>query len=486
MSRSRPLVVLLSVLLVAVVALGAAAAWTVRDGGSLWPPRLPRAAEKAGPTPSPRATVPPLPPLPTRRPAPAVLEPLPPLPSSAPRPARLAAAMRPVLRAAALGRRVGASVVDVATGRTLLGAGASTPLVPASTTKLLTATAALEALGPQARFPTSVVRGPGRTVVLVGGGDPTLTRAPAAEGRGPRTADPARIAALAGQLVRRLTADGRRVVRLRYDAGLFRGPATAPSWPKTYVPDGVVSPVSALSLDAGRVAPHSSDRSSDPAAAAAADLATRLKRRGVRVLGAPSPATAAGTATTLAEVTSPPLSDIVERMIDDSDNDIAEALLRQIALADRVPADFASATADVRRRLTDLGLPVRGLRLVDGSGLSRANSIPPQLLTAVLALASSPSHPRLRPIVTGLPVAGVSGTLAARFGARSVERATGRVRAKTGTLSGVSGLAGLVVDASGRLLAFAVLADRISLPQTLDARADLDAAAARLAACGCR
>jgi D-alanyl-D-alanine carboxypeptidase/D-alanyl-D-alanine-endopeptidase (penicillin-binding protein 4) len=120
----------------------------------------------------------------------------------------------------------------------------------------------------------------------------------------------------------------------------------------------------------------------------------------------------------------------------------------------------------------------------DGSGLSRENLLPAQTLVDVLRLAASPDQPDLRAVLTGLPVAGFTGSLEFRAG-EGPAQARGRVRAKTGTLSGVSGLAGVATELGGSDLVFAVLADRVDLVDTLDARAALDDLTAALAACRC-
>ncbi|MGW6460610.1 D-alanyl-D-alanine carboxypeptidase/D-alanyl-D-alanine endopeptidase, partial [Streptomyces sp. NPDC055078] len=158
----------------------------------------------------------------------------------------------------------------------------------------------------------------------------------------------------------------------------------------------------------------------------------------------------------LAQVHSEPLSALVERMLTDSDNDIAESLARQTAVASGEEASFAGAGRAVRRQLDRLRLPLGGARFADGSGLDRADRVSARLLTALLARAADPARPELRPVLTGLPVAGFNGTLVSRYPGTSP--ATGLIRAKTGTLTGVGSLSGTVVDPGGRLLAFAFMA----------------------------
>jgi D-alanyl-D-alanine carboxypeptidase/D-alanyl-D-alanine-endopeptidase (penicillin-binding protein 4) len=149
------------------------------------------------------------------------------------------------------------------------------------------------------------------------------------------------------------------------------------------------------------------------------------------------------------------------------------------------PASFEGAAAAVRETLARAGVPLGATVLHDGSGLSRDNAVPPAVLTRLLALAASPGHPELRPVLTGLPVAGFTGTLQDRYSsAAGSHDAAGLVRAKTGTLNGVNTLAGLVVDRDGRLLAFALMAGGGS--DAFSVRAALDRIAVRVAACGCR
>lgn len=122
---------------------------------------------------------------------------------------------------------------------------------------------------------------------------------------------------------------------------------------------------------------------------------------------------------TVATHLSKPLSALVERALTNSDNDIAEALARQTALKAGEPASFAGSRRAVTARLKALGLPLAGARLADGSGLDRADKVTAGLLARLLALAAGPDHPELRPVLTGLPVAGFSGTLGDRYEATS-------------------------------------------------------------------
>jgi D-alanyl-D-alanine carboxypeptidase/D-alanyl-D-alanine-endopeptidase (penicillin-binding protein 4) len=367
-------------------------------------------------------------------------------------------------------------------GGPLLTVGSGTA-IPASTTKLVTASAALLALGPAATFQTRVVTdGPG-AISLVGGGDPYLASRPARPADGPTYPHRADVTTLARATAAALKEQGRRSVRLGYDDTLFTGPAVNPHWPTDYVPDGVVSPTTALWVDEGRPT-TGFGRVDDPSLTAATVFAGALARAGIRVEGIPEPRRARPGARTLAEVSSAPLDQVVERVLEVSDNEAAEVLFRHVGLATRDDGSSAAARSGVAQILGEHGVDLRGSVLYDGSGLSRENRIDPRLLVDVLQTASSAAEPDLRPIVTGLPVAGFTGSLAYRF-EDGDPRGRGRVRAKTGTLTGVSSLAGLANDIDGDVLVFVLIADKVRLADTLDARDALDDAAAALGACRC-
>jgi D-alanyl-D-alanine carboxypeptidase/D-alanyl-D-alanine-endopeptidase (penicillin-binding protein 4) len=280
-----------------------------------------------------------------------------------------------------------------------------------------------------------------------------------------------------------LEQSGRTRVRLGYDTSLFSGPEVSPRWPATYVSEGVVSPISALWVDEGRPADDGPGRVDDPSAVAAGAFAAALTRAGVEVVGAPQQRPAGAGAAELARVTSPPLSQIVERTLEVSDNEAAEVLSRHVGLATSHEGSFAAGARGALDVLGALGVATDGARVYDGSGLSRDDLLDPDTLSAVLQAAGAVGHPELRAVVTGLPVAGFNGSLTYRFEDERLGR--GAVRAKTGTLSGVTGLAGTVTDRDGNPMVFALLADRVALVDTLDARDALDAVTSALAACRC-
>lgn len=403
---------------------------------------------------------------------------LPPPSSGAPVPTRegLQALVGAALRDPAVAGRLAVSVVDAESGEVLYERAAATPLLPASTAKIATAVAALTALPPDLRLATRVLPGsvPGE-VVLVGGGDTTLA-SPAAE---PSYPAPARLADLARRV--RASLGDTVVTRVLVDEALYTGERLGPGWKPTYVTEGAVAPVGPLMVDGGRVRPDRVARHADPALAAGRALAALLQPGApVEVERGRAPAEA----DPLGEVTSQPVAQLVERMLVRSDNDLAEALARQVAVVRGEPASFAGAAAAVDAVLSELG--VEGVALVDGSGLSRDDRLQPAALTRLLARVASGDDPRLAPVLSGLPVGGFDGTLSRRYRSGPAVTAAGEVRAKTGTLNGVSALAGLVRTDDGRLLAFDLTADGVPVGATRAAEAALDALAARIAACGCR
>ena len=425
--------------------------------------------------------------LPTPSPVTAALSPLPGLPSTAPIPTKLGLAgqLAPALADPALaGDAISLVVADPLTGGVLLDNHGSDAVLPASTAKLAVAVAALQTLGPAARLSTTVVLD-GARVVLVGGGDPTLAGPKAVGAASPGFPAPARLSDLATQTASALKARGVTTVGVGYDGSLFVGPSTAPGWKPLYVTEGDVAPVSALEVDEGRSDPAKAPRVGDPAALAAKEFAALLAADGVAVDGAPVAAVAAADDPLLASVRSPTVGALVQRMLGYSDNDLAEALARHIAIATGQPATFAGGAAAVRAVVAGLGIDPAGLSMVDASGLSRSDRVRAHTLVELLDMALAPGHEALATIRQALPVAGFSGTLATRYGSPPAAAAAGVVRAKTGTLDGVVALAGYLDDASGRVLTFALVANGVAPGATMRAEAALDRIAAGLAQCGC-
>ncbi|MGQ0465515.1 MAG: D-alanyl-D-alanine carboxypeptidase/D-alanyl-D-alanine endopeptidase [Sporichthyaceae bacterium] len=416
----------------------------------------------------------------------------------------LSARLAGVLGGPNLGGSVAASVVDVSGGQSLYSASGGQALTPASTTKVLTAAAVLSTIGSQARLRTRVVelsapslaptpaaatpsvtgpaQAPPRRLVLVGGGDPLLSSLP--PGAKGIPAYPAR--AYLGDLVeataKAMKDAGVAEIELGYDDSLFPGERAAKTWSRGYTID-VVGPVSALSVDQGRVGPLDGGRVADPSARTAAMFAAQLRAAGLKVLGTPAKTDAPPDARSVAEIESAPMSAIVEYMLVVSDNDVAEALARHVAVHAQRPATFDEGTAAMLAAIRALGVDTTGSVVHDGSGLSRSNRIPPRVLAATLAAAGT--NQVLRPMVAGLAVAGVNGTLGLHFFLPASAPGRGLVRGKTGSLQGVVSLAGLVPTADGRLLAFDVVADNVPGGYGRPARQVWERFATELVRCGC-
>lgn len=337
------------------------------------------------------------------------------------------------------------------------------PLIPASTQKLLTAAAALSVLGADHRFETKVVAeniagGTAPRLYLVGGADPLLMVAgyKASLDEDPLTKGHP-VTSLEG-LADAVVAAGVRNVAAGVvgDASRHQGARTVPTWRDTYISDHDVPFLSALTANGGWSQWEPSKvTAADPPAYAASELARLLGERGVTVDPAGSSGTAPGGAEVIAKVTSPPLADIVEAMIRESDNFIAEILVREVGLATSGQGTTEAGTAAVVDALAERGIDVEGVDLVDGSGLDRGNRA---TCGAVLGALDLRTDDKFRAIDQGLAVAGQTGTLHRRFKDTPLD---GRLRAKTGSLKDVVGLVGTLQDrAEGRPdLTFALLAN---------------------------
>ena len=368
---------------------------------------------------------------------------------------------------------IGTSGVAVlsTTGALVAARGADTPLAPASTLKVLTSLAALDTLGAGHTFTTRVVGVAEGKLVLVGGGDPLLIDKASAA-----AAKAASLQELAARTAEALAASGVRKVSLGYDDSLFTGPDHHPAWKASW--RGYLARVSPLVVGSGRFNAWQSDP--QPARTAARAFAKRLAAEGVKV-GAVRRAKAPAEAATVAEVQSAPLSLVVERTLRLSDNLAADILARHVALAAGEPASFTGAAAALKDWLVAHDLWAEGMRVVDGSGLSSRSRVTPSVLAR--ALVSALGRDGYAAIAAGLPVAGETGTLKDRFNDKAERIARGNVHAKTGTLPGISGLAGHLTTRDGTPLVFAVIANG-AVGQTT-AYNWLDRSVAALVRCGC-
>jgi len=328
-------------------------------------------------------------------------------------------------------------VLVAAGGRVLYERSGDSPLAPASVTKVLTAAAALEILGPEDRHQT-VLRGRPPVdgviegdVLLVGGGDPVLgTNAWA-------TARDVPIHTSLDALADELVATGVTEINgaIVGDESRYDRERTVASWPRRLVADGESGPLSALMVNDGfRVWGHPGVPFSDPPAGAASTFVDLLRTRGIAVQGgrsADSGTGAMGSLPELARVESAPIGDLVAVMLRESDNEIAELLLKEIGLRRSGTGTTSAGAGAVHELLARRGLPMDGVVVADGSGLSNDAR-----LTCRAVVATLQAEPR---VVERLAVAGSSGTLSNRFSEAGV---SGRLRGKTGSLNGIAAFAG--------------------------------------------
>ena len=388
----------------------------------------------------------------------------------------------------ALAKGLGVSVRDGVTGEELWALAADTPRPPASTAKLLAALAVSQTLDLGARIPTTVVAEGGTdALVLVARGDMLL--APGA-GDPDAVAGRAGLADLADQVAGTLTASGRTTVTLRLDLSFAPGPRVPPTWNPNDVRDGFAGPVVMAGLSTRRALPGEPAPAS-PASAVATTFAKLLAQRGVTATLRPAStwtAPAPAGAEELGSVESATYGELLTLALDESDNSLAESLVRQAAATAGEPTTGGGDNAAfIRARLEAAGVPTTGMVLEDASGLSPGQVVAPETLSSVLALAVTGEAEQYRDVVAALPVSGLSGTLRDRFAEKATQDVLGVPRAKTGTLRAGSALAGTTVDADGRPLTFVVQVD--GFPQTdagtLRARAALDLIVAALTRCGC-
>ena len=321
-----------------------------------------------------------------------------------------------------------------ADGTLVWKARATTPLLPASTMKVVTAAVALHVLGPTWKPVTRVSFDTNTgTLTLVGGGDPSLTSA--------------RLGLLADATVETLTALGVTPTRLKIDDSLFPAPTAQPGLAPARWPHDE-RPVRALVVD-GR-------RSMDAALDAGRTFDAMLTKRGLALT---FKGRGTGTGLEVAAIPGLRLQSILRDMLLVSSNDYADMVFRLSALGAGHRATWADARRTAIDSLNALGVRSSGVVLVDGSGLSRNNRLTPLALADVLRVAQTETRTALLP--TLLPTAGVSGTLRTRFSKAPASCVAGLLTAKTGSLHDVIALAGYAPLDDGTLRPFAILTNRV-------------------------
>lgn len=466
--RRRKTWILVSSALVVVLAAGTAVVLTVQP----WTEEFRHGGLTIADPPSPVKPLPQVAPAPVTAPAPTA--------------AGLAAALTQVASNPDLGV-FAASVSDADSGNVLWSTDPDKPMIPASTAKVLLTAAALLALSPDHRVSTLVVAGAAANeLVLVGGGDPTITAAADGKGYypgGPKLSD----------LVAQIKASGRKADTIVVDTSAYAGPTMAQGWDPVDIGGGSIAPIESVMIDGGRLDPkiEYSPRTATPALDAGRRLATELGWDPGKVrLG-----TAAPGAAQVASVQSAPLRDRLRDMMVHSDDVLAETIGREIAAATGSERSFVGTVTGMGTTLRAAGFETTGLTLLDASGLSVDDLIPPSLLDRIVAVAALPNKAAvqgnstdataagdpLSALLDYLPVAGATGSLAERYTTRDRVGA-GWVRAKTGTLDVASSLVGYVLDNDGRVLTFALMSNQ-RLPEA--SRPALDAIATVLRNCGC-
>lgn len=365
---------------------------------------------------------------------------------------------------------------------------ADRPLVPASLTKLATTTAAVLRFGPEHRFATSAVAAaaPSRgtlagDLVLVGGGDPVfVTDAYGRERFVPKPDDPApapafpngyaTVESLAAAI---RTAGVRRIAGgIVVDASLFDAKRTAPGWLASYTRRNSVDigTLSALALNEGFADLDGNVAAASPATGAGAALKAALQRLGVSVAGPIRTGRAPRPAVAVAAVSSPTVADLVVWCNRYSINYTAEMLTKALGARFGSGGTTAAGAAVVRATLADAGIPVEGLSLYDGSGLSLQNRMTPRTIAALLRWALDDETPAGETLRASLPVAGGPGTLAKRL---RTAPAAGNLRGKTGLVRGVRGMAGWVTGLDGSRFVYVTLFNDAASARSLTTPIDL-------------
>lgn len=348
------------------------------------------------------------------------------------------------------------SVIDTASGESLFTLDGDTPARPASVLKVLTAAAALRELGPDYRLTTSVFEGsaPG-SIVLVGGGDPTLSRLDSGESvyKGA-----AKLSTLATQVVAAYAATYPEtpITSIVVDATLWNpNDNWLDSWAASDLTSGYMSKVTALQVDGDRADPTQqvSARSADPVGRAGKAFAEAVAAAN----GQPVAAVTAGKVTStvkLGEVSSQPVSTLINQMLLKSDGSIAESLGRVISVKMGNDGSSGSVGRAIASSVGGFGPDTSALTIVDGSGLSKKNAVAPSFMAEFMVLVRG-GQDQLNYIYNSLSVAGETGGLKKRF---VDSDAKSKVIAKTGHITTASTLSGIIEAADGTVLSFAFYA----------------------------
>jgi D-alanyl-D-alanine carboxypeptidase/D-alanyl-D-alanine-endopeptidase (penicillin-binding protein 4) len=369
------------------------------------------------------------------------------------------------------------AVMNATTGELLFDRGASTAVSQGSVLKVLTAAAALNILGPDATLATRVFEGsqPG-TIVLVGGGDPTISQLPA--GQESVYAGAPKLSALADQVDDNYSAP---ITTIVLDSSMWSvGDKWDATWKRSEQTTGYLSEVTALQVDGDRQDPKAqvSPRSTDPVMRAGRLFAEELG------LDPDDVTFTSGTAVTtkplLGVVNSQPMSVLINQMLVASDGTLAESIARVVSRSMGMGGTAVSLDQAISSATSIYGVDTSGLTIHDGSGLSTANAVPPAFM-AKFMIKVMQGATNLNIIYNSLATAGTPGALSNRFtGPNAI--AKGAVIAKTGWLDTEYSLAGIINAADGTQLSFAFYAIGPGIKE--NAKTALDTLATGAFTCG--
>ncbi|WP_315196462.1 D-alanyl-D-alanine carboxypeptidase [Corynebacterium matruchotii] len=331
---------------------------------------------------------------------------------------------------------------DVTTGNVVLAKNPQLPLLPASSTKVLTVSAALLKLNLDDRITTRVVQSGSDIAVIKAAGDVWMTYET--------------IKDLAEQIRKNLPG----VKQVQIDTSAWTAPSFIESWGRENITEGFIAPMEPAMIYGARLnGARSGDvpRSNTPALDVAGAVAREL---GVTAFSKAEGTVPAGEGVKeLAKVESPTLRERIEKLMETSDNVMAEAVGRELSGSDPV--------SETLRILGEHFQIPADLKIFDNSGMSKANRIPAEFLDSLM-FAAAKDNSRLSAILATLPVAAGTGTLESRY---TTLRGRGYVRAKTGTLTDTSALVGTILSESGRVYTFAIISNDAPI---LEARSAMD------------
>lgn len=355
------------------------------------------------------------------------------------------------LKSTWLGPTTAVTVRDADTGEVLYEHDSNKATTPASVTKLASAFAVAHSDLPLEKGLKTRTTLSGTTLTLVGGGDMVL--APGA-GDGSKIAGHAGLGDLAASTAAQLKKRGLTSVTLDTNTSYADGPDTAKGWEEGFLSYGFTARISTLALADDR-ADNRTPAVADPTKNAADAFTRELAKRGIKATYGRNVKTATS-GTELASVESAPVLDLLGLALQDSDNAMAESLARQAAAAEGVHGDSTVVGTWVTKKLKDEGVDVSGMKLADASGLSKGTTLPVRIIGDILSRATSGKDAKYAEVVSRLPVSAWNGTLHDRYTRTESEAGAGLVHAKTGSLRGVSSLAGELRTVGGHRLVFAV------------------------------